>query len=98
MRMRGQAAKAAFAEPAQGLSQAGRLQNWQLEDGAHRTAHRAAQKRAAGSLAHNQGLGLEGGAIANQGAEILGAGEAIGGGQKSRLRTAGENLLQRKLR
>jgi len=82
VRVRGNTTDAAVAEVVEGLDQAGGLDDGHLEDAAHRASHRAAQEWAAAGFADDERLGAEGRAIADQGPEILGAGEAIGGGQE----------------
>ena len=96
MRVRSNTADAAFAQVAEGLEKAGRLDDGHLEDGSHRASHRATQEGAAASFPDNQGLGAEGRAIPDQRAEILGAGETIGCRQESRLPAARDDFRQRR--
>jgi len=93
--MGGDDADGVLAQIAQGLDQAGDLHDGQFKNGPHRAPHRAPQERAAARLPDDQRLRAERRAIADQRPEILGAGEAIGRRQESRLRAACHHFRQR---
>ena len=93
MRMGGDATNAALAQVAQGLGQAGGFHDWELEDGAHGAAHGAAQEWAAAGFADDERLGVEGGAVADERAEVFGAGEAVRRDEQARLRAARDDVL-----
>ena len=69
--MRANAVDAVGVEEAQGVDQPRRLDNWDLEHGAHGTADGAAKVRGTGGFTDHEGLHLKSGAVPDEGADVL---------------------------
>src|SRR5262245_52784093 len=83
------------ADNSQTFGELVRLDDRQLKDGAHRTTHRSAQKRAARCLTYQQSLNTEPSAISHDQPQVFGAGKAVHRSQEPRLWACGEDVFQR---
>lgn len=93
-RMGCEAPHAPVPQNLQGLLEAARFDDGQLEDRAHGVPDGASEERAAGSFAYDEGLNAEGDAIANEGSEVFGIRQSIDCGEEPRRRAAGKDGIE----
>ena len=93
--MCGDAANTAGAEFAKSFRQVQALDHWQPENRAHRVAHGAPEKRAAGRSANEQRLDAKRRAVAHQHSHILGIGKPLDRREKMRMRALLQHRRQR---
>src|SRR5215469_10945449 len=98
MWMRGNATDVSRAQNVRGLDEVSALNNRQLKNSPHRTAHRPAKKWTGAGFTHKQRLHIESGTVADQCSQVFRAGQTIYRGEQPGSWAGLQNSFDRQLR